>query len=170
MKILIVDDHPVVLNGLASYLNYNKQYDIIGRLTNGIDAVKFFEKNNPDITILDLSMPDIDGLETAKRILCNNKDARILFCSVSMCRQKIYNCYKIGGLGFISKNKPMIKIVEAINCIKEGKLYFSDIFTKKHFVEYDNNSKLFKNKKKKLSVRETQGVRQIKVKTATNEG
>jgi len=154
MRILIADDHPAILAGMCKYLTDNCSAEIVAAVSNGEELFNYYIENKPDLAIVDLSMPIIDGLDAVKRILEIDKKAKILFYSVSVSKNEIYNCYKIGGVGFIPKDSPMGNFIKAINCVKNGNIFYSDVFTEEHFFEYEERSRVFKNRRKELSTRE----------------
>lgn len=154
INILLGDDHPAILNGLKSYLVEKPNLNVVGACCNGVEVLEKYGECKPDVTILDISMPVLDGYEAAKRILQKNKNAKILFFSVSLCRAEIYQAYKLGAKGFVSKENELTIFEEAINSIYHNELYFDDCFTEKHFLEYDQVFKTTKKRPELLTKRE----------------
>lgn len=135
MKIIIGDSHPVVINGLSEFITKYTNYSIVGKFTNSYEVIKGYQDLKPDILILDLSLPPNDGYETAKNVLILDKYAKILFFSTNKSKVEIYNCYKLGGKGYLSMNENLNTLIDAINLIFKGKLFFDKSFNK-----YDYNS------------------------------
>jgi DNA-binding NarL/FixJ family response regulator len=143
MNILIVDDHKILAEGLAELIKKDKSFKIEGIITNGLDVIPFLEKHQPDLIILDLEMPDINGAALAKEILAVYKDMKIMI--LTMHTEPVYfdQLFNIGIAGYLNKNADKAEILEALDCISKGKTYFNrDIVT-----EYINFQKTPQSKK-----------------------
>lgn len=153
-SILIGDDHPAILKGLTNYFKTRVNLDVVDTGINGQEILDKYQKHKPDVVILDISMPVLNGYETAKKILTTEEKANILFYSVNLSRSEIYSGYQLGGKGFISKGSELDVFEEAINEIIQGKLYFDDVFTEKHLEEYNESISFFGEKTRQLTLRE----------------
>ncbi|MFA8343212.1 MAG: response regulator [Rhodothermaceae bacterium] len=137
INILIGDDHPAVINGMENYFNNKSDINIAAKCKNGKETIEKYCKLKPDIVILDIYMPVVDGYEAAKEILKVDENAKILFYSVSLKRAEIYQTYKLGGKGFISKERELTVFDNAINIVYKNQLYFDNCFTEEQYKEYD---------------------------------
>lgn len=154
INIIIADDHPFVRYGYKSEFDKVPNLNIVGVAANGIELLNLYEELRPDITILDISMPSLNGIEAALEILKINKNSILLFCSVTTQKSEIYKTYKVGGKGFISKEKPLSHMVKAVNEIYQGKLFFDDVFTKQDFEHYSKVNENIQLEGKELTERE----------------
>jgi two-component system, NarL family, invasion response regulator UvrY len=122
MKILIIDDHLVVREGLCRLLS--PVLDIsVQEATSTRDALIAFRKDRPDLVLLDLNLPNSSGLELLKRLILEDKEARILV--FSMHAEPIYavHALKAGARGYVSKSAPVEELLTAVRCVADGGQY-----------------------------------------------
>jgi len=141
MKILICDDHPAAISIVIEHLENYPLFKIIATASTGFEAVEKYFLENPDVVIMDISMPEMNGIEAAKKILERDSEAKILFYSMNLKESEIYTCYKIGAAGFVSKESHSDDIIIAINKIKNGERYFGNLFDYKYFFEFETRAK-----------------------------
>lgn len=121
VHILIVDDHSVVREGLISIICREPGFAVIGALANGTEAVEAYDRLNPDITIMDLRMPVLGGVEAITLIRQKHPDARILVLSNSVGDEDIHLALDAGAMGYLFKHSSIHQIVPAIHALAEGK-------------------------------------------------
>ena len=138
IKVIIADDHPIVVKGYEGAFENIPNINVTGVAANGMEIIKLYNEHFPDITILDLSMPVLSGIDAAKEILKINSKAKLLFCSVCAQKNEIFRTYKIGGRGFISKEKTLPQFIEAIETIYNGKLFFDDFYTEEEYLKFSD--------------------------------
>ena len=166
--ILIVDDHKIVRDGIKSLLSEQKSYDIIGEASNGVDALNLLERLSPDIILLDINMPGMNGIECTQQIIKKYPYMKILALSMHNEEPHIRAMVEAGASGYILKNSGRDELENAINTIVGGSTYFSE-----EVKESIMNSLLHKNqgeaenKNISLSERELE-VLQLIVKEFTN--
>ena len=114
-KLLIVDDASFIRRIHKQILN-SMGYTTI-EVATGTEALEFYEKEKPDAVIVDLIMPDIDGMEVAKKILGMNADAKIIICSADRQKHRKEEAEKMGVLGFLEKPIDPDKVIETVNKI-----------------------------------------------------
>ncbi|MBS3804186.1 MAG: response regulator transcription factor [Oleiphilaceae bacterium] len=127
MKILIVDDHSVVRQGYAGLLQAKLPPCEIIEAVSGEEACDQFNKERPDLIIMDIRLPGISGIEAAQRIIKADPEARILFFSMYEESQVVKQALGVGGMGYITKSGPPRTLIEAVNRISSGET----------FIEYD---------------------------------
>jgi len=168
VRVLIADDHPVFREGCKSLFDKTPNITCVGAASNGIELVELFGKLKPDVILIDVSMPKLNGIEAAKLILKTDKKARILFYSVSTTKSEIYQMYKTGARGFISKDRKSPDLILAINQIYLGDIYFDDVFTLTDYENYSNICSEIKLEGKDLTPREKE-VLELIAKNYTNK-
>lgn len=130
IKLIIADDHEIVLEGLEAIINKDSNLSILGRAFTGRQVLDFIQKNEIDIAILDIEMPDIDGIETTIRLKKINPNIKVLILTMHEEISFIRNIVEAGANGYILKNKGKEELLSAIYNINNGIDYFSDEVTK----------------------------------------
>jgi DNA-binding NarL/FixJ family response regulator len=124
-RALIVDDHPLWRRELRATLFRHPRWKIVGEASNGIDAVQQAKALRPDLILLDVGLPTIDGIEAARRILAHDPRSRILFLSAHESWDIAEAVLTIGARGYIGKTDVARRLLPAMEAIADGKLFFS---------------------------------------------
>lgn len=122
IRILIADDHPVVREGLRGLLSFKSDFVVVGEAEDGLEAVLRAAHLRPDVIVMDLEMPRLDGLEAARQILAENPAARILLLTSFAKDQKIFECLDGGVLGCLLKDSAPQELFRAIRDVYAGEL------------------------------------------------
>src|SRR5688572_4416944 len=125
LRVLVVDDHPVVRDGLASMLETQDDLEVVGQAANGVSAVAAYVSLRPDVLVLDLRMPGMDGFEAATRILAEDPAAQILIMTTYDGDEDIFRCLRLGTKGYLLKDAPSAEILAAIRVVGSGGQYTS---------------------------------------------
>ena len=125
LKILIVDDHAILRMGLASLLNSKGEIEVVGDAANGSSGIKKAQKLKPDVVIMDLMMPGMDGCETTRRLLAQDSDAKVLILTTFGASDVINRALEAGAKGAIMKNCDFEELLTAIRTVADGKNYIS---------------------------------------------
>jgi two-component system, NarL family, nitrate/nitrite response regulator NarL len=125
IKILIVDDHPVVRKGLLSCLAAKENLKIVGEAANGTEAVRLVKDLAPDIVLMDMSMPEMDGLAVTEALRKVASQVRVLILSMQGNRDAVLRIIKAGARGYVLKDAPTDELVHAIETVYRGEAYFS---------------------------------------------
>ena len=125
-KILIVDDHAIVRMGLASLLGTRPEYEVVGDAGNGETALRKAARLKPDVILLDMVMPGMDGAETTRRLIENNPQSRILILTSYGTSDGIARALEAGALGAVIKTLDFKDLVKAIQSVATGRKYISD--------------------------------------------
>lgn len=124
-KILIADDHAMIRDGVKNLLSQSKDCQVVGEAVNGNEAIEKYNALKPDLAILDISMPDMNGMEAANEIIKNNPNARIIMLSMYDDEDYISQCIEYGVKGFVVKSESGSELTYAIQSVLAGKNYFS---------------------------------------------
>jgi len=120
IRVLIVDDHAVVRKGVQALLAQVDGMEVVGEAGDGQEAVTLADALNPDVIIMDLVMPVMDGVEAISRITTHQKKARIVALTSFATDDKVFPAIKAGALGYILKDSPPEKLIEAIQQVYRG--------------------------------------------------
>jgi len=131
INIILVDDHAVVRAGVRRLLEQEPSFDVIGEAESGEKAYQLFGELNPDVMVIDLSMPGMGGLESIRRILMRDEKARILVLSMHEDLSFANQALKLGAKGYLIKNTLGDDLVKAIEAISQGDIFLSDEIAKK---------------------------------------
>lgn len=125
VRVLVVDDHPVVRDGLASMLETQDDIEVVGQAANGASAVAAYTALRPDVLVLDLRMPKMDGFEAATRVIAADPAAQILIMTTYDGDEDIFRCLRLGAKGYLVKDVPFEEILTAIRVVGGGGQYTS---------------------------------------------
>jgi len=131
INIILVDDHAVVRAGVRRLLEQEPLFDVIGEAESGEKAYQLFGELNPDVVVMDLSMPGMGGLEAIRRILMRDEKAKILVLSMHEDLSFANQALKLGTKGYLIKNTLGEDLVKAIEAISQGNIFLSDEIAKK---------------------------------------
>lgn len=123
-RILIADDHAIVREGLRAVLE-NKDVEIVGDASNGREAVRLCHELQPEIVVMDISMPLLNGIDAAREILKASPSAKIIALSMHREPTFILACLRAGMVGYILKSKSTSSLVQAIDAVRKGDIYLS---------------------------------------------
>src|SRR6266436_9904757 len=121
ITILCVDDHPLVRKGIAAILANETDMKLVAEAGSGQEAVEAFRENRPDVTLMDLRMPGIDGIEATKQIRKIDPEAKIIALTSYDGDQEIYRALEAGVRGYILKETVHTEVVRAIRTVHAGK-------------------------------------------------
>jgi two-component system response regulator NreC len=122
-RVLIADDHAIVRTGLRALLKGEAGLELVGEASGGEEALRLVESLHPDILVLDLSMPDIDGIQVTRRIQSSAPDVRILILTVHEDEALLREAIRAGAAGYILKHAAEEELISAINTIQVGDIY-----------------------------------------------
>ena len=120
IRILVVDDHPVVRNGLIAMLETQRDFHVVGEAGSGLEALEIVETNQPDVILLDLEMPEFDGLETLEHLRSDHPDAKVIVFTAFDTDDRIVSAVQAGAKGYLLKGSPREQIFQAIRVVSEG--------------------------------------------------
>jgi DNA-binding NarL/FixJ family response regulator len=121
IRVLCVDDHDLVRKGIAAILGVEKDIDLVGEASTGHQAVSAFRELRPDVTLMDMHLPDIDGVAATKMIISMDPAARIIALSSFSGEHEIYTAIEAGVRGYLLKDMVHTEVVRAIRTVRLGK-------------------------------------------------
>lgn len=120
IRLLVVDDHPVVRTGLVTMIHYEPGMEPAGEATNGREAVEQFRTLQPDVTLMDLQMPQMSGVEAITAILHEFPQASIIILTTYDGDEDIYRALKAGAQGYLLKDASRQELIDAIRLVHAG--------------------------------------------------
>jgi len=125
LRILVADDHEVVRRGLIGLLRGQNDWDVCGEASNGREAVEKAQQLRPDVVILDVGMPTLNGLEATRQILKTNPHTKILILTLHDSDQVMQEVLNAGARGFLSKSDAARDLVAAVAALRRDEIYFT---------------------------------------------
>lgn len=123
IRILLVDDHMVLRMGLMTAASDEPDMEVVADVDNGLQALDAFERHRPDVVVLDLRMPGLNGLETIGRLRAQYGDVRIIVFSNFARGEEVYQALKAGASGFVVKEMSVDRLLDAIRRVHQGEQY-----------------------------------------------
>ena len=145
IRILIIDDHPLVSDGVATMVKDLDYLQVIGACKSGKEAMDFLDANNPEIILLDISLPDIDGLELCSQIRKTNKTVKIIGLTSTNEAGIITQFLARGGNGYLLKNMEREELILAIDEVMSDKIFLSKAANQKILEQYNTVSDALKS-------------------------
>ncbi|MCP3902028.1 MAG: response regulator transcription factor [Planctomycetes bacterium] len=124
-RILLVDDHEIFTDGLRALLSAEPDLEIIGRITNGRDAVREAVESAPDIVVMDISMPDMNGIDATREITARRPEVKVLCLSMHAEGQFVHAALDAGASGYLLKECAVAEVVRAIRAVAASQVYLS---------------------------------------------
>ncbi|NQV34975.1 MAG: response regulator transcription factor [Phycisphaeraceae bacterium] len=129
MKILIADDHGIVRQGLKSLIQNSLSLDVVGEAEDGLTAVKLAKELNPDIVIMDITMPNLNGVEATRLILENNPKIKIIALSMHPEKHIVKEVLEAGASGYVLKSYLFDELSRALDAVNDDQRYLSPRIT-----------------------------------------
>ena len=125
IRIILADDHAVMRRGLRLVLEQQKDFEIVGEASDGREAVELAEKLKPDVAVLDITMPNLNGIEAARQITSRQVGVSVVILSMHADESFVLRALKAGARGYLLKESPESDFLNAIRLVSEGKSFFS---------------------------------------------
>ena len=157
-KILIADDHRVVIEGIKSALQEHPEFKVAGEAVDGLEAVEFAKSLEPNIVIMDISMPNLSGIEATRQIKGLNPGIQILIYTMHSDKEFVIDLFKAGISAYVLKDDPLSDLILALKAVEGGGTYFSTMaptLLARHMEEMEEKS-TSKNSFDTLSQREVE--------------
>jgi len=125
IKVVLADDHAIVRHGLSRAFQQEKGLEVVGQAQDGLSLVKLVEELSPDVVVMDISMPDLNGIEATRRITAAHPKIKVIGLSMHSSDKYVREMFKAGACGYLLKDCPFEELVEAIRIVVRGKTYIS---------------------------------------------
>ncbi len=160
-RVLIADDHAIVRAGLRALLAEDAAFELVGEAAGGYEAIELVEKTNPEVLILDLSMPDLDGISVTRKIKPQFPALKILILTLHEDEALLKEAIKAGAAGYILKRAAEAELISAIRTILRGDLYVDPAMVRSLLEESQSPKINQKDPTESLTQRETEILRLI---------
>jgi DNA-binding NarL/FixJ family response regulator len=125
MKLLIVDDHPLMRAGIRALLERTLEQPEIVEAGDGREALEIAAKVTPDIVLLDVSMPGMNGVDAARRFAADLPSCKVVMLSMHSHEERVVQCLRAGAMGYLLKDAAVSELVEAVEAVQRGEVYIS---------------------------------------------
>ena len=136
IRILITDDHTLIRRGITSLLNAQPDMEVVGEASNSEEALQAMSKEAPDIVLMDISMPGINGLEVTKSIRARFPQTRVLMLTMHDREDYLFQAMRAGAAGYILKGADVQDLLSAIRSVHAGEVYLYPTVTTKLLADY----------------------------------
>lgn len=136
VAVYLVDDHAVLRDGLRLLLQMQADIEVVGEAANGRDAVQGVARSRPDVVILDVIMPELNGIEAARQILADNPAVKIIILSMNSNSEHVFRALEAGARGYLLKASAGSEVVEAVRAVYAGRRYLSQDISDTMIDEY----------------------------------
>jgi DNA-binding NarL/FixJ family response regulator len=136
IRVLVADDQSIVRAGFRLLLSGKVDIDVVAEASNGLEAVEKAARFEPDVVLMDIRMPELDGLEATRRILAADRSARILILTTFDLDEYVYEALRAGASGFVLKDDPPDQLIAAIQTVAAGEALLSPTITRRVIREF----------------------------------
>src|SRR6185312_10559330 len=125
LRIVLADDHTVMRGGLRLLLEREPGFGVVGEASNGREAIQLAEEHSPDVVVMDVAMPTLNGIEAAARIVAARPRTAIVILSMHSDESYVLRALKAGARGYLLKDSAEADLIHAVRAVSEGKAFFS---------------------------------------------
>ena len=125
ISVLLADDHAIVRDGLRMILETQADIQVLDTVANGRQAVRQVRKLKPDVVVMDISMPELNGIEAARQILAENPQIRVVILSMHATPEYIFRTLEAGALGYLLKESASLEVADVVRAAYAGQRYLS---------------------------------------------
>ena len=124
-RVLIADDHKIMRQGLRSLIENETDFQCVGEAEDGLEAVKMARQLHPDVVIMDIGMPNLNGIEATRQIKAELPDVEVIVLSMHATRAYVAQVLQAGAAGYLLKDSPFEDLIAALRSVSEGQMYLS---------------------------------------------
>lgn len=141
-RIVLADDHPIVLDGLRNLVRAEDDFELVGEAVGGFSALKLIREKRPDVAVLDISMPELNGIVLSRRLAGEMPDIRLLILTLHEDRAYLNQALEAGVRGYVLKRSAVENLVQAVRAVMVGGLYIDPAIVGRVFDGNKGNKKL----------------------------
>jgi DNA-binding NarL/FixJ family response regulator len=142
IRIVLADDHPIVLDGLRNLIRAEPDFALVGEAASGLSALKIIREQRPDVAVLDISMPELNGIVLCRRLAGEMPDLRLLVLTLHEDRAYLNQALEAGVRGYVLKRSAVENLVQAIRAVMVGGLYIDPAIVGRVFESKQINKRL----------------------------
>ena len=125
IRVLVADDHAIIREGLRVMLGNQPDMEVVAVAANGREAIQLVEKHEPDIAVIDLSMPELNGVEAIQQMMPRHPHLQVVVLSIHETKPYVYRALKAGAKGYLVKETAGLEVVDAVRAVQRGERYLS---------------------------------------------
>ena len=125
IRVLVADDHAIIREGLWVMLGNQPDMEVIGIAANGREAIRLVDEYEPDVAVMDLSMPELNGIEAIQQMLPRHPQMKVVVLSIHETKPYVYRAFKAGAKGYLTKETAGLEVVDAVRAVQRGERYLS---------------------------------------------
>jgi RNA polymerase sigma factor (sigma-70 family) len=125
IRVLVADDHAIIRDGLQVMLGNQPDMEVVGSATTGREALRRVDESKPDVAIIDISMPELNGIEAIQQILPRHPDIKVIVLSIHETKPYVYRALKAGAKGYLIKETAGVEVVDAVRAVYRSEQYLS---------------------------------------------
>jgi DNA-binding NarL/FixJ family response regulator len=142
IRIVLADDHPIVLDGLRNLIRAEPDFELVGEAASGLSALKIIREQRPDVAVLDISMPELNGILLSRRLAGEMPALRLLVLTLHEDRAYLNQALEAGVRGYVLKRSAVENLVQAIRAVMVGGLYIDPAIVSRVFESKQVNKRL----------------------------
>ena len=136
IRIVLADDHNIIRSGLRLLLERQPDFKVVAEAADGRQAVQLVAKHHPDVVILDIGMPELNGIEATRQIVAQESHPNVVILSMHSDESYVLRALKAGARAYILKNAAEADLIRAVQAVSEGKSFFSPVISKMLLEDY----------------------------------
>ncbi|HEU4526805.1 MAG TPA: response regulator transcription factor [Actinomycetota bacterium] len=136
IRVLVADDQALMRTGFRMILDAQDDIEVVGEAIDGADAIRQFERLRPDVVVMDVRMPTMDGIEATRRLSAAEPPARVLILTTFDLDEYVYEALRAGASGFLLKDRPSEELVAAVRVIAAGEALLAPSVTRRLIEEF----------------------------------
>ncbi len=129
IRVVIADDHKVIRDGLSAIMASSPDIEVVGSASDGHEALNISRDLQPDVVVIDINMPNLNGIEAAREIVACCPDTKVIILSMHGTKEHVYQSLKAGASGYLIKESSGLEVVDAVRAIYRGERYLSQAIT-----------------------------------------
>jgi RNA polymerase sigma factor (sigma-70 family) len=129
IRVLVADDHAIIREGLRVMLGNQPDMEVVAVATNGREAMRLMDKHEPDVAVMDISMPELNGVEAIQQMMPRCPHLQVVVLSIHETKPYVYRALKAGAKGYLVKETAGLEVVDAVRAVQRGERYLSQSIT-----------------------------------------